>query len=558
MDIESQNLKIVMILTFGFAFASILGYFSQKLKLSPILGYLLAGYVIGPFSPGIVADLTIAEQLAEIGVIMMMFGVGLHFKWKDLVEVRNIAIPGAIGQTAVAATSAALVLSTLGWSWETGILIGLGIGVASTVVLVRVLFDNNLLDRPEGHIAVGWLIVEDILTVIILIILPTIATLKTTSGLTFQQLVGDIVFIILKFILLFALMFTVGQKIVSYVFLKIARTRSSELFTLTIFALTFVIATGSTFLFGTSIALGAFLAGMVIGGTHVRHQVFANSLPMKDAFVVIFFLTVGMLFNPNAIVEHFSMFLAVLFIILIIKPLAAFVISILLRHPFKTALTVSLALAQIGEFSFILTEEAMRLNMLPDEGFDVIVACALISIAANPILFKYLDTLMIYKEKRVPSNYLISPKFQDEAIKFPPKAVVVGFGPIGQSATQVLEQMGFSTIVVDHNVDTVASLIEEKHMAVYGDAALANILDISQVKTAELLIITIPEISKTIEIIHQARNLNPGIRILARTRYSNDQMHLHQLNVAYICCEIEAIKAFREAIVSLKASFHLA
>lgn len=387
---EYLNLKIVFILTFGFGLGSILGYLAYRLKMSPILGYLIAGYVIGPYSPGFVADMEISEQLAEIGVILMMFGVGLHFKWQDLMNVKNIAIPGAIGQTLVASIVGAALIYSIGWTLQAGIIFGLAIGVASTVVLVRVLTDNGILHTPNGHIAVGWLIVEDLITVAALLLVPTLAASMVGEQFSIHDLAISFGIILLKFLALAVIMFTLGLKVVTYILSKIILTNSHELFTLTILALTFCIATGSAMLFGTSIALGAFIAGMVIGQTHVRRQVSTNAMPLKDAFVVIFFLSMGMLFNPEVIVEHPVLFLGVLAIIVILKPIAALVITLALRYPMKTALTVAIALAQIGEFSFILSEEAMKFDILPDEGYDLIVACSFVSISINPLLFKLL------------------------------------------------------------------------------------------------------------------------------------------------------------------------
>lgn len=387
---DSINLKIAFILTVGFAFAAILGYISHKIKLSPIFGYLIAGYLIGPYSPGFVADRETAEQLSEIGVLLMMFSAGMHFKWQDLVRVRRIAIPGAFGQTLVATVIATIVIYNIGWPLQAGVIFGLSIGVASTMVLIRVLSDNNLLKTREGHIAVGWLIVEDLITVIILILIPALAVYSFDKELMIQEIALAIILVFLKFVLLAALMFTLGYKLVTYILIKIKMIHYHELFTLTTLAITFAIAIGSNLVFGTSIALGAFLAGMMIGQTRVHNHVSAKITPLKDAFVVIFFLSVGMLFNPSVIVTHFCIFLATLGIILIAKPIAAFLIAIAFKNPIKTALTVSVGLAQIGEFSFILSEEAMRHRLLPTAAYDIIVACALVSISINPLLFKLL------------------------------------------------------------------------------------------------------------------------------------------------------------------------
>jgi CPA2 family monovalent cation:H+ antiporter-2 len=364
------------------------------MKLSPIVGYLLAGYLIGPFSPGFVADLKISEQLAEIGVILMMFGVGLHFKWQDLLSTRHIAIPGAIVQTGTATVMGALAAYLAGWQLEAGIVMGFAVGVASTVVLVRMLTDNHLLNTLQGHIAVGWLIVEDVITVVLLLMLPVMASMKVDGGsVNIQALLLTFSWVLIKFVALLLLMFTLGRKIVVAVFTKISQTQSHELFTLATLALTFSIATGAALIFGVSIALGAFIAGMIIGQTNVQRRVANNSMPMQDAFVVIFFLSVGMLFNPGAILEHFYLFIIILTIIIIVKPLTAFIIMIAFKQPMRTALVVSFALAQIGEFSFILTEEAMKAHLMPEDGFDIIVACAIVSISLNPLLFKLLPKL---------------------------------------------------------------------------------------------------------------------------------------------------------------------
>jgi len=391
MAAELFNLKVVLILTVGFSLASIFGFIALKLKLSPIMGYLIAGYIIGPYSPGFVADKEISEQLAEIGVILMMFGVGLHFKWQDLVKVKDIAIPGAIGQTLLTTVITATIMHGFGWAWEAGIVIGLAIGVASTVVLVRVLSSNKMLYSPEGQISVGWLIVEDIITIAALLLIPTLAASFNGESYSPPQVLGSFALAILKFFLLAVIMFTVGKRFVNFFLSKIEKTHSHELFLLAILAVTFVIATGASLLFGTSIALGAFIAGMSAGQTALRKKVLITSTPLKDTFIVIFFLSVGMLFNPIGIIQHFGLFLSILAVILLIKPLIAFFIATVLKYPPKTAITVAIALSQIGEFSFIMAEQALKFDIMPDEGYDILVACALISLSINPSLFKLVN-----------------------------------------------------------------------------------------------------------------------------------------------------------------------
>ncbi|WP_079989348.1 cation:proton antiporter [Candidatus Protochlamydia phocaeensis] len=551
---ESYNLKILLILAVGFALASVLGYITQRLKLSPILGYLLAGYSIGPYSPGYVADVTISEQLAEIGVVLMLFNVGLHLKWKDLLKVKNVAIPGAIVQTAVSAIVGIGLVYAVGWSLASGVTIGLAIGVASTVVLVRVLTDNHLLNTIQGHIAVGWLIVEDILTVFVLVLIPVLASFFSGAHLSVFTVASSVVIIIAKFLLLILFMFTWGHKLVSLILMHVARLRSHELFTLTLLALTFVIATGSALVFGTSIALGAFIAGMIIGQTHVRHQASAHALPMKDAFSVIFFLSVGMIFNPAAILDHFAFFIGLIAIILVIKPLTAYLIVRGLHYPVPVALTIALALAQIGEFSFILCEEALKFHLLPDEGYDIIVSCALISISVNPLLFKGLNYFKPYFKN---SGGIPPFDLANMSASKSHKAVIVGFGPIGRSVADVLKKLNFDLTVIDSNVDTIAQLRESNQRGIFGDASQLDLLKAAHVEEAALLVITIPEVAETIHIIQIARQLNSKIKIVARAQYISEQEQLTPLQINAICFEEEAKNAFTQAAFQLAKQVRL-
>ena len=390
MDTDLVNLKVVIILTFGFTLASILGYCCLKMKLSPIMGYLIAGFLIGPYSPGFVADKVVSEQLAEIGVILMMFGVGLHFKWQDLVKVKYIAIPGAFGQTILTTIITAIIMHFFGWSSEAGIVFGIAIGVASTVVLVRVLTSNNLLKTEAGKISVGWLIVEDVITVAAILLIPTLASSLNGEEYSTAQFIAEFGLAIFKFFLLAVIMLTAGRRLVTYILDKIQKTFSQELFSLSVLSLTFVIATGSALLFGTSIALGAFIAGMSAAQTTLRKEVNATATPLKDTFIVMFFISVGMIFNPLAVFEHFGLFLVTLVIILLLKPILAFFITCVLGYSTSIAVTVAVALSQIGEFSFIMAEQSLKFGILPQVGYDIIVACALISLSINPSLFKLL------------------------------------------------------------------------------------------------------------------------------------------------------------------------
>lgn len=539
-----SNLLIVGILTIGFTLASFFAYVMQRLKLPSILGYLLAGYLIGPYSPGYVANAEVAEQLAEIGVILMLFGVGLHFKIEDLIRVKNIVIPGAIGQTLAATVFTSIIVFSMGWTIEAGVIIGLAIGVASTVVLVRILTDNNILNTLKGHIAVGWLVVEDILTVIILILLPTIAIFFAGTSFSYVGFAGSILLVIVKFCILVLFMFTWGHKIIGYILTNIARLRSQELFTLTVIALVFLIAMGSSVVFGTSMALGAFIAGMVIGKTDVKHQAAANALPLKDVFAVIFFLSVGMLFNPMAMVTHFIFFMGILFVILFIKPVVAYGITLFLGYPLNVALTVAFSLAQIGEFSFILAEEAMNLKLIPEEGFDILVACAIVSISFNSLFFQMIGPL-----ESIIQKFTFFKRFKKKASSLPKeeaslslKALVVGFGPIGKEVVKIVKESGFIPIIIEQNIDTVSSI--GHHAVIFGDAEESNILKEAHIEEAVLLLITIPDTSKIVNIIHAARHANPEIKIITRIQYVTDKSLLEGLNVQYICTEVEALKAF--------------
>jgi monovalent cation:H+ antiporter-2, CPA2 family len=545
MELELHSLKIVIALTIGFSIAGILGFITHKLRLSPILGYLLAGYLIGPFSPGFITDMELSEQLAEIGVVLMMFGVGMHFKLEDLIKVKNIAITGGLGQTLIASVVGTLLIYMIGFPLEIGLIIGLAISVASTVVLVRVLSDNNLLDTTEGHVAVGWLIVEDIFTVAILILLPIYAEAITGMGFSLISLGSAIGIIIFKFTFLILIMFTVGKKIVSYVLFNIARTRSHELLTLGVLALTFAIATGSTLVFGTSIALGAFIAGMVIGQTDIKHQAAANSLPIRDAFVVLFFLSVGMLFNPMAIWNHLPLFLCVLGVILFVKPIAAFLIVTILRYPFKTALTVALALAQIGEFSFILAEEAMKLKILPEEAYDIIVACALISISINPLVFRTVGKIHMLDPGK---PHIHNDILEDRPVTSAYQASVIGYGPIGLAVTEALEKMGFECLIIERNIDTVTKLQEQGKVAIFGDFTQPNIMEIAEIESTNLLIITVPEIETAQNIIQVVRQYNPSLPIIARATFASDKILLESLKVECVCSEEETAHGFNELI----------
>jgi K+:H+ antiporter len=547
----------------AFSAALILGYLTQRLGLSPILGFLLAGVAVGPHTPGFVADAKIAGQLAEVGVILLMFGVGLHFHVKDLMAVKSIAIPGAFGQSLVATALGAGVAVAAGWGLAAGLVLGIAVSVASTVVLMRVLVDNDALATPQGHIAVGWLIVEDILTVLVLVLLPVAATsLKAGTG-DATTILKSVVWSFLSLGALAVLVLVAGSKAIPWLLTRIARTRSRELFTLAVLALALAIAAGSAALFGASMALGAFLAGMVVGQTKVSDQAGADALPMRDAFAVLFFVSVGMLFDPRFLIAQPGLVAAVLGIVLIAKPVTALFIVLVLGYSVRTAITVAIGLAQIGEFSFILAQAARGLDLLPEQGYSLLVASALLSIALNPLLFRMSGRIESSLRSRPRLWALLNRRAEargratnEEAAKrvaaggAPVRAVVVGFGPVGQTAVRILKSFGISTVVIDLNIDTVSRIGETGGLAIYGDAVRENILKAAGADRAKYLVVTLPDLETRGPVIQSARRLNPGLTIMSRARYLGERQALSELGVdAVVYEEVEAAVGLTELLL---------
>ncbi|HWO12683.1 MAG TPA: cation:proton antiporter, partial [Polyangiaceae bacterium] len=503
-------------LTGGLTSALILGLLTQKLRLSPIVGYLLAGVLIGPFTPGFVADSHIAEQFAEIGVILLMFGVGLHFHLADLLAVRKVAIPGALVQIAAATGLGVLLARAFGWSPSAGVVFGLAISVASTVVLLRVLSDNGSLHTSSGHVAVGWLIVEDLFTVLVLVLLPMLAGAGGGGGLgTVAKAVGVAV-LQLGGLCVFTLLF--GKKLIVRLLNAVAETRSRELFTLTVLVLALGIAVGAAKLFGASMALGAFLAGMVVGQSDFSARAASEALPMRDAFAVLFFVSVGMLLDPAALLEQPGLVAGSIAIVLFGKSLSAYLVVRALRYPVATALVVALALAQIGEFSFILATLAHKLGILPAAATNVLVATAVVSITLNPLAFRLIGPL----EKRLASAPRAPAPEGESTARSGPRAVVVGYGHVGKTVSRLLTEHQIEPTIVELNHNTVASLRERGLRAVYGDATQASVLQAAGIESASSLIFTAsgtpPE-----EVIQMGKALNPRLEILARSTYSSER-----------------------------------
>jgi K+:H+ antiporter len=555
-----HHLDLILTLTGGLAAALVCGYLTYRLGLSPIVGYLLGGIAVGPYTPGFVANRALAEQLAEVGVILLMFGVGLQFHLKELLAVRRVALPGAIVQSLLATVLGAVVAHAFGWSWAAGIVFGLALSVASTVVLMRVLTDNNDLHTPTGHIAVGWLVVEDLFTVLVLVLLPTLVG-SQQAGLSHVPLALGLG--MLKVATLVVCTFLVGSRLIPWLLERVAATHSRELFTLTVLVVALGIAVGSATLFGVSMALGAFLAGMVVGRSDFSLRAASEALPMRDAFAVLFFVAVGMLLNPHHLLEAPGLVATTLGIILLGKPIAALGIVLLLGYPLRVALAVAVALAQIGEFSFILAILGKDLGLLTDTAMHTVVATAIISITLNPLLYRLIDPVeaWIARHPRLwgwltaHTHTLLPPTAAGVPDGTPAaspdhRAVVVGYGPVGQTVTRLLQDNNIAPTIIELNRDTVRCLREAGVSAVYGDASHREILQGAGVDSAGSLILSAAGLQASAEVIRLARVLNPAIRILARAAYVRDSPALHQAGAEYVFSgEGEVALAMTEALL---------
>jgi CPA2 family monovalent cation:H+ antiporter-2 len=546
---ESQ---LLLTLTYSLIAALALGYITHRLRLSPIVGYLLAGLLVGPYTPGFVADRNIANEFAEIGVILMMFGVGLHFHLKDLLAVRNVAAPGAICQSAVATMLGALVGREFGWSWPASLVFGLALSVASTVMLTRVLVDNHALQTLTGRIAIGWLVIEDIFTIIVLVLLPA---MFSTNGASIAGVVFETVF---KLVILIAVAFAVGGRVIPRILTGVAGTQSRELFTLTVLILALGIAVGSAVGFGVSMALGAFLAGMVVGQSEFSFRAASEALPMRDAFSVLFFVSVGMLLDPGALMAAPLLLALTLGVILIGKPLAAFAIVVLTGYGSRVALSVSVALSQIGEFSLILATVGEQLNVLPENASNTIVAATIISLTINPIQYKtigFMERMLtkwpaLWRAMNRTARTSGVEGGTSETAAF--RAVVVGYGPIGQTVSRLLHDGGIEPVVIETNLNTVHRARSEKRRAVYGDAGRAEVLNAAGITTAVALILSASTTEQNAEIIRIARKANPKLRIIARANYLKEAVAMRGAGAeAVFSGEGEVALAMTEHILSL-------
>lgn len=526
-----HNLELILTLTYGLGAALFLGYAAFRLKLSPIVGYLAAGMVLGPYTPGFVGDLHVAEQFAEVGVILLMFGVGLQFHLEELISVRKIAIPGAVGQIAAATLLGLVIGHFSGLSWAGGLVFGLAVSVASTVVLLRVLSDNNDLHTPAGHIAVGWLVVEDLFTVLVLVLLP--ALFSEVDGAS-SNVALSLVWSLVKLGLLVGFTAFAGQRLVPWLLSQVAMTRSRELFTLAILVIALGIAVGSAQLFGASMALGAFLAGMVVGRSEFSLRAATDALPMRDAFAVLFFVSVGMLFDPLTLMNAPVMVAATLGIVLIGKPLSAMVIILGLKYPLRTALVVATALAQIGEFTFIVAGLGERLGILNEQATSALVAAAIVSISINPLLYRRVEgserwlRQFPFIERWCPSSPAQHAGGHAHETHTGPesqlvhRAIVIGYGPVGRTVVRLLKTNDVIPTVIELNLETVRQLREAGISVVYGDATLRPILEAAGIRRSVALVLGAAGMTGSTEIIRLARDMNPKIRILARTAYLHE------------------------------------
>ncbi|WP_117191284.1 cation:proton antiporter domain-containing protein [Rhizobium terrae] len=561
----------------GLVLAFIFGAIANRFRLPPLVGYLFAGILVGPHTPGFVADQNLAPELAEIGVILLMFGVGLHFSLKDLLSVRGIAVPGAIVQIGFATLLGWGMGTLLGWPLGGSLVFGLALSVASTVVLLKALQERRLVETERGKIAVGWLIVEDLAMVLALVLIPALASiggeaahpdpLAVAVAQVFEielGIAGIIGITLLKVAAFLGLMLVVGRRVIPWILHRIAHSGSRELFRLGVLAIALGVAFGAAKLFGVSLALGAFFAGMILSESELSHRAAQESLPLRDAFAVLFFVSVGMLFDPTIVVNSPLTLIGTVFIIVIGKSIAAFLIVMAFGHKAGTALTISASLAQIGEFSFILAELGVGLNLLPEEGRDLILAGAILSIILNPVMFYLCDKIRPRLEARIyralpadaPSEAETAaegsgPVTEAEAsAKLDEKepvlttageegevaathlsghAVVVGYGRVGSIVVANLKSSGVPFLVVEDSENRVQELLKQGIEVIVGNAASARVLGLANLGAAKSLVIAIPNAFEAGNVVMQAREVNPALLILCRANSDAEIEHLTRL-----------------------------
>ncbi len=531
------EINVLLTFTGGLAAALVLGYIANRLRLSPIIGYLLAGLVVGPFTPGFTAHQEIAHQFAEIGVILLLFGIGLRFHLRELAAVWRIAVPGALIQSAFTTVATALILRLFGWEWDSGIVLGLAISVASTVVMALVLANSRDLHAPIGHIAIGWTVVEDILTVMYLLLLPIVFSstgIGSEAGLAIAVTAAKILGLVVSVIVL-------GRWVIPWALERIAITRSRELFTLAVLVLALGIAVGSSKIFGVSMALGAFLAGLTVGRTDFAARAGNDALPMRDAFAILFFVSVGMLFDPASLIDAPLLIGAVLLVVLVGKPLSTLLTVRILGRPLSTAIPVGAALSQVGEFSFILGAVARELKLINDLGWNAMIAVSIISIALNPTIYRNARRLSV-KRSGTGTTAGNSPETD------PRKCIIVGYGPVGKTVHRLLAERGADITVVELNLDTVRRLRSDGCRALYGDVLRPGTLEEAGVATSGSLIIT-ADVEDAAEIVREARLRNKNLRILVRCAHLRDVGPIRRAGATIVAAgEAEVAVALAEAV----------
>jgi CPA2 family monovalent cation:H+ antiporter-2 len=522
-----QYTPLIVTIVAGFVVSFIMGAIAMRLRVSPIAGYLLAGVIVGPFTPGIVVDSHLSNELAEIGVILLMFGVGLHFSMKDLLDVRKIAVPGAVAQIATATLLGMSLAWTLGWDMMASFVFGLALSVASTVVLLRALQSRDLVETERGRIAVGWLIVEDLVMVLALVLLPVLASMaKRTSGMEFNlgAFAIPLAYTLLKVGGFVAFMLIVGRRLIPAALRWVVHTGSRELFRLAVLAIALGVAAGSAYVFDVSFALGAFFAGMILGETPLSRRAAEETLPLRDAFAVLFFVSVGMLFNPRVVIEHPVALMMTIAIIVFGKSIAAYIIVRAFRYRADTAVTVAASLAQIGEFSFILATLGTSLSILKADARDLILAGAIFSIFLNPFIF----SLVMRGREETGAGPMAAPSADRAHI------LLVGYGRVGRMLAAALTVRGEPLIIIDDDPEKAAMAARDGHEVIDGNAVDRRVLEAGGLERATSLLIAVPEGFEGGVIAEKARTLKPDLRIIARAHSDAEVEHLTKLGVAEV------------------------
>ncbi|MBI2296598.1 MAG: cation:proton antiporter [Betaproteobacteria bacterium] len=527
-----SDVSIIATLAGALAVALVFGWATQRIGLSTLVGYMLAGIVVGPYTPGFVADAQLASQMAEIGVILLMFGVGMHFHPQELIRVWRLAVPGAVAQSAVAAAVGWAGARAFGWSHGAGVVFGMALAVASTVVLMRMLVERDRLSARDGHVAVGWLIVEDLFTVVALVVLPALATGRASAAAT-ASAVG---LAMGKAAVFAVLIWALGTPLLGHVMERIAKTRSTELFTLTVFTVALGVALLAAEVFQISVALGAFFAGLVVGQSRFGVQAAADMVPFRDVFSALFFVSVGMLFNPEFVISQPVMVLTALAIVLVVKPLVALTIVMLLRDTLRTALTVAVGLAQIGEFSFILATLGTSLTVLPPAGMDALIAAAIVSIALNPLLFRAAQAL----SQRLPrgadeGREAAVPEVINKTSERPAPVLVTGLGELGRRLVPRCADNGVPVRVIDNELESLEWLRSRGIATVFGDPGRPDVLRAAGVADARMIVVTSASLAEKMRTCIAAREVNPRIAIVAIAGSEAERAWLEEFGAAFVC-----------------------